>query len=170
MNLYIKARKTYEVYLCRLTDVGRRNHPKTISVLNTMADYYNKFGTFVRGTSTRGLICRVEVVERSKIAFGKSDPRTVRYMELLARDYYNGLSYAKARQVQEQVVKERGQTYGQSHEETVESREFLGHIRSVGKFHRTISWAIPRVLRNMECRYDGPATQFFRKSKIIAGV
>ena len=69
-----------------------------------------------------GLICRVEVVERSKIAFGKSDPRTVRYMELLARDYYNGLSYAKARQVQEQVVKERSQTYGQSHEETVESR------------------------------------------------
>ena len=83
---------------------------------------------------------RLEVVKRSKSVFGETDPRTLGYLELLAHDYYNRMTFTKAEQLQEPVVREKIQTYGQGHKETVQSIKFLAEVRSLGKLHRTIYW------------------------------
>ena len=86
LNRFIKVIKLHEVDLCRLADVEGPNHPRTIPTLNKLAEYYNRLGKYLRGISTRGLIFRTVVVERSKVAFGKSDPRSLECMEQLTYD------------------------------------------------------------------------------------
>ena len=55
------------------------------------------------------------------------------------------MSHAKVEQGQKQVVKEMIQIFGAYHDKAAKSSEFLAHIRSFEKFHRTISWAISRA-------------------------
>jgi tetratricopeptide (TPR) repeat protein len=169
LKLFIRARKAQEMYLSWLTTIDGRYHPRTIFALNTMADYHSRIGKFMHGVGIRGLICRREVVERSKIAFGMTDPRTIGFMARLAEDYYNGLAFAKAEQLQEQVVKEMVQAFGEDHKEVIESKEFLAQIRSMGRFYRTIYWWVPKPLSGIEFWLDGAGARLFKESLIITG-
>jgi tetratricopeptide (TPR) repeat protein len=170
LKLLIRARRAQEMYLHHVTEIYGPNHPRTIYGLDMMANYQNRYGRLMHRISIRGLICRREVVERSNIAFGKTDPRTVRFMEALARDYFYGFAFAKAEAVQEQVVKEKVKTFGNDHEDAVGSRYFLGQIRNTRKVNRAVYWWLPEGMRDIEFWYDGAGPRLFRKSRIIAGV
>lgn len=60
-------------------------------------------------------------MKRIKSLFCSTDPKTPGYMKLLAKDYYYRLSFAKAEQVRNQVVKGMVQTYGVEYDGAIRS-------------------------------------------------
>jgi len=141
MGQFKKARLLQEETVNLMERGLGTTHAHTILARSQLANTYVRRGPNI--ISTKAIAKRKEALENLRLVLGEKDPRTLDCKELLAEDFFISGSLEKARKLQESLLVDMFEIFGEEHEHTQRSLKFLEQIRTLIRIRRVLHWWVP---------------------------